>query len=100
MVRRTPISTRTDPLVPYTTLFRSNLFSWYLYIVGGLFTIACLLLGGVDTGWTFYTPFSTMFSNSNVMLAVVGVFVVGFSSIFTGLNFIVTIHTKIGRAHV
>ena len=72
---------------------RLNLFSWYLYIVGGLFTIACLLLGGVDTGWTFYTPFSTMFSNSNVMLAVVGVFVVGFSSIFTGLNFIVTIHT-------
>src|SRR5690606_18738552 len=46
---------------------RLNLFSWYLYIVGGLFTIACLLLGGVDTGWTFYTPFSTMFSNSNVM---------------------------------
>ncbi|HEY3784805.1 MAG TPA: cytochrome c oxidase subunit I [Steroidobacteraceae bacterium] len=76
---------------------RLNLFSWYLYILGGCFTIACLLCGGVDTGWTFYTPFSTMFSNSNVMLTVVGVFIVGFSSIFTGLNFIVTIHTM--RAH-
>ncbi len=72
---------------------RLNLFSWYLYIGGGAFTIACLLLGGVDTGWTFYTPFSTMFSNSNVILAALGVFVVGFSSILTGLNFIVTIHT-------
>ncbi len=51
---------------------RLNLFSWYLYMVGGVFTIACLLLGGVDTGWTFYTPFSTMFSNTNVMLTVVG----------------------------
>ena len=72
---------------------RLNLFSWYLYIGGGLFTIGALLMGGVDTGWTFYTPFSTMFSNSHVMLAVVGVFVVGFSSILTGLNFIVTVHT-------
>jgi cytochrome c oxidase subunit 1 len=72
---------------------RLNLFSWYLYMAGGLFTIACLLLGGVDTGWTFYTPFSTMFSNSHVLLTVVGVFIVGFSSILTGLNFIVTIHT-------
>ncbi|MGN2245127.1 cytochrome c oxidase subunit I [Frateuria sp. GZRR35] len=72
---------------------RLNLFSWYLYMLGGIFTLACLLLGGVDTGWTFYTPFSTMFSNSHVMMAVVGVFIVGFSSIFTGLNFIVTIHT-------
>lgn len=72
---------------------RLNLFSWYLYVGGGLFTIGALLLGGVDTGWTFYTPFSTMFSNSHVVLAVVGVFVVGFSSILTGLNFIVTVHT-------
>ncbi|MBN8728727.1 MAG: cbb3-type cytochrome c oxidase subunit I [Xanthomonadales bacterium] len=72
---------------------RLNLFSFYLYAGGGLFTIACLLAGGVDTGWTFYTPFSTMFSNTHVMLAVVGVFIVGFSSILTGINFIVTIHT-------
>jgi len=72
---------------------RLNLASWYLYIGGGLFTIAALLAGGVDTGWTFYTPFSTMFSNSNVFLVVIGVFITGFSSIFTGLNFIVTVHS-------
>ena len=76
---------------------RLNLLSWYLYIAGGVFTISCLLAGGVDTGWTFYTPFSTMFSNSHVMLTVIGVFIVGFSSILTGLNFIVTIHTM--RTH-
>ena len=51
------------------------------------------MLGGVDTGWTFYTPYSTMFSNSYVVLTLVGVFVTGFSSILTGLNFIVTVHT-------
>ena len=71
---------------------RLNLMSWYLFVIGGCFTIACLLLGGVDTGWTFYTPFSTMFSNTNVILVVVGVFVTGFSTILTGLNFIVTTH--------
>ncbi|HXD35564.1 MAG TPA: cytochrome c oxidase subunit I [Rhodanobacter sp.] len=72
---------------------RLNLFSWYLYMIGGLFTLAMLVLGGVDTGWTFYTPFSTMFSNGHVMLTVVGVFVVGFSSILTGINFIATTHS-------
>jgi cytochrome c oxidase subunit 1 len=72
---------------------RLNLASWYVYVAGGLFTLAALLLGGVDTGWTFYTPFSTMFSNSNVVLALLGVLVVGFSSIMTGINFIVTVHT-------
>jgi cytochrome c oxidase subunit 1 len=71
---------------------RLNLTSWYLYMLGGLFTIAALLAGGVDTGWTFYTPFSTMFSNSHVFLVVIGVFVTGFSTILTGLNFIVTVH--------
>jgi cytochrome c oxidase subunit 1 len=76
---------------------RLNLLSWYLYMAGGVFTITCLLAGGVDTGWTFYTPFSTLFSNSHVMLTVIGVFIVGFSSILTGLNFIVTIHTM--RTH-
>ncbi|MGB7480385.1 MAG: cytochrome c oxidase subunit I [Burkholderiaceae bacterium] len=72
---------------------RLNLASWYIYITGGLFTIAALVAGGVDTGWTFYTPFSTMFSNTHVILVLVGVFIVGFSSILTGLNFIVTVHT-------
>ena len=72
---------------------RLNLASWYLYVGGGVFTIAALVAGGVDTGWTFYTPFSTMFSNTHVIYALAGVFVVGFSSILTGLNFIVTVHT-------
>jgi len=71
---------------------RLNLASWYLYVAGGLFTVGALIAGGVDTGWTFYTPFSTMFSNTHVIAAAAGVFVVGFSSILTGLNFIVTIH--------
>ncbi len=71
---------------------RLNLLSWYLYAGGAVFVILTLLFGGVDTGWTFYAPYSTLFSNSNVVLAVTGVFVVGFSSILTGLNMIVTIH--------
>ncbi len=71
---------------------RLNLMSWYVYIAGACITVAALIAGGVDTGWTFYTPFSTMFSSSYVILAIAGVFVVGFSSILTGLNFIVTVH--------
>lgn len=71
---------------------RLNLTSWYLFMAGGAITLYAVLVGGVDTGWTFYTPFSTMYSNSHVVLAVTGVFVAGFSSILTGLNFIVTIH--------
>jgi cytochrome c oxidase subunit I len=72
---------------------RINLLSWYIYLAGGLVTIYALLAGGVDTGWTFYTPFSTTFSNSYVVAAGLGIFINGFSSILTGLNFIVTIHT-------
>src|SRR4030081_3903207 len=72
---------------------RINLLSWYIYIIGGLVTIYALLAGGVDTGWTFYVPYSTTFSNSYVIAAGVGIFISGFSSILTGLNFIVTIHT-------
>src|SRR5580704_8261695 len=71
---------------------RLNLTSFYLYLGGALFGLSALLLGGVDTGWTFYTPYSSTYSNSNVILMAVGVFVAGFSSILTGLNFIVTIH--------
>jgi cytochrome c oxidase subunit 1 len=70
-----------------------NLLSWYLYLAGALFTIWALLNGGIDTGWTFYTPYSTTFSNSYVVAAGLGIFINGFSSILTGLNFIVTIHT-------
>ncbi len=69
-----------------------NLLSWYIFTLGGLFTISDVIIGGVDTGWTFYTPFSTMYSNSAVILAAAGIFISGFSSILTGLNFIVTIH--------
>src|SRR5574341_415787 len=72
---------------------RINLLSWYVYMIGGLFTFAAVLLGGVDTGWTFYTPYSSSFSNTNVILTIVGVFIAGFSSILTGLNFIITTHT-------
>ncbi len=69
-----------------------NLASWYIYIIGGAFTLWAIVSGGVDTGWTFYTPYSTTVSNTNVALTAVGIFVTGFSSILTGLNFIVTIH--------
>lgn len=69
-----------------------NLFSWYLFAIGGLFTLAMIIAGGVDTGWTFYTPYSSTYSNSHVLLAAAGVFISGFSSIITGLNFIVTVH--------
>jgi cytochrome c oxidase subunit I len=71
---------------------RLNLLSWYIYIVGALFTLYAMVIGGVDTGWTFYTPFSTMASNTNVIPTALGIFITGFSSILTGLNFIVTIH--------
>ncbi len=71
---------------------RLNLLSWYLYMVGSLMTIGALTFGGVETGWTFYTPYSSLYSNSNVSLAILGIFIVGFSSIATGINFIVTIH--------
>lgn len=72
---------------------RINLLSLYIYWVGGLLTIYALMQGGVDTGWTFYTPYSTTFSNSYVMAVGLGIFINGFSSILTGLNFIVTVHT-------
>jgi cytochrome c oxidase subunit I len=69
-----------------------NLLSWYVFILAGVFAIVALIGGGVDTGWTFYTPFSSMSSNSRVLTAAIGVFIAGFSSILTGLNFIVTVH--------
>jgi len=71
---------------------RLNLLSWYIYVVAGALYLHCLLSGGVDTGWTFYTPFSSQFSNTRVVEAGMSIFIVGFSSILTGLNFVVTIH--------
>jgi cytochrome c oxidase subunit I len=69
-----------------------NLLSWYVYMVGGIFGIVVIITGGVDTGWTFYTPFSTQYSNTKVFATTLGAFITGFSSILTGLNFLVTIH--------
>jgi cytochrome c oxidase subunit 1 len=69
-----------------------NLLSWYLYMVGGIFVLTTLVLGGVDTGWTFTTPLSTHYLNTHVATTATAIFIAGFSSIFTGLNFIVTVH--------
>src|SRR5215469_14536645 len=71
---------------------RINLLSWYLYVAAGLLMMYTILAGGVDTGWTFYTPLSTEFLTTNVATSAISIFIAGFSSIFTGLNFIVTIH--------
>jgi cytochrome c oxidase subunit I len=70
---------------------RLNIFSYYIYVLGAIIAIASIIVGGVDTGWTFYTPYSVE-STGKVIWMVFGVFVLGFSSILTGLNFIATIH--------
>lgn len=72
---------------------RLNLLSWYLYIIGGLFAIVSLFLQGgpIDTGWTFYVPYSIR-TTTNVILPLLGAFILGFSSILTGINFITTVH--------
>src|SRR5258707_12456667 len=69
-----------------------HLLRWYLCVIGGAIFLHCMMTGGIDTGWTFYTPYSTAGSNTNVVEAGLAVFIAGFSSIFTGLNFIVTVH--------
>jgi cytochrome c oxidase subunit I len=69
-----------------------NLLSWYLYIIGALLTLIALATGGVKTGWTFYAPLSSQYQNGPVVFVALGVFIAGFSSILTGLNFIITIH--------
>lgn len=69
-----------------------NLASYYIYLIGGLFFVGVLIFRQLDTGWTFYTPYSDAASQTNVVLATMGAFIVGFSSILTGVNFIVTIH--------
>ncbi|MBC24290.1 MAG: cytochrome c oxidase subunit I [Phycisphaerae bacterium] len=71
---------------------RLNLFSYWLWIAGAICAVVSLLMGGFDTGWTFYTPYSTTTETGGVIAVVTGVFILGFSSIFTGMNFIVTIH--------
>jgi cytochrome c oxidase subunit 1 len=71
---------------------RLNLLSWYLYIIGSAFTAWAVIDGGVDTGWTFYTPYSSSFSNNHVIAVGVGIFIFGFSSILTSINVMVTVH--------
>jgi len=73
---------------------RLNLMSWYIYVIGCTFGVLSILLGGVDTGWTFYTPYSTTTDADHwrVVLMVSAAFILGFSSILTGLNFVVTVH--------
>jgi cytochrome c oxidase subunit 1 len=70
---------------------RLNLASWYCWLAGSILMVSALFFGGIDTGWTFYTPYSTE-TTTNVIPVALGAFVLGFSSILTGLNFIVTIH--------
>ena len=71
---------------------RLNLLSWYLYMLGGALGVTAILTGGIDTGWTFYTPLSSMYSNTQVSITILGAFMAGMSSILTGVNFIATIH--------
>ena len=71
-----------------------NLLSFYIYCIAALMLVTTLVTGGLDTGWTFYTPYSTT-TSSNTILATAGAFVAGFSSILTGLNFVVTVHKNI-----
>ncbi len=73
---------------------RLNLASWYIFMLGGIFTLISILFGGLDTGWTFYTPYSSSYASGQVLNAGLGIIISGFSSILTGLNFIVTIHKK------
>jgi cytochrome c oxidase subunit 1 len=72
---------------------RINLLSWYVYMLGAVITLWAMLAYGVDSGWTFYTPFSSRAAHTNVIPVIVGLFITGFSSILTALNFIVTIHS-------
>ena len=69
-----------------------NLISWYLFMAGGVFAVYSLFAGGLDTGWTFYTPLSSDYSKGHVVAVSIGIFLSGFSSIATGVNFIVSIH--------
>ncbi|HEX5481182.1 MAG TPA: cytochrome c oxidase subunit I [Terriglobia bacterium] len=71
---------------------RLNLLSWYIFMLAGTIFLYCVISGGVDTGWTFYTPLSTTYVNTHVFSAALAVFISGFSTILTGLNFIVTVH--------
>jgi cytochrome c oxidase subunit 1 len=70
---------------------RLNLLSYYIYVAGALFLLYSIISNAIDTGWTFYTPYSTT-TSAALISSTMGVFILGFSSILTGLNFITTIH--------
>ncbi|MDA0712852.1 MAG: cytochrome c oxidase subunit I [bacterium] len=70
---------------------RLNLMSYYIYVLGAIVALVSLATGAVDTGWTFYTPYSTT-TDGSVVLMVTAAFILGFSSIFTGINFVATVH--------
>lgn len=70
-----------------------NLASWYIYMTGGGLILYAIIAGGVDTGWTFYTPYSTSYASTQVFAAALGAFIAGFGNIFTSVNFLATIHT-------
>jgi cytochrome c oxidase subunit I len=70
-----------------------NLLSWYVFTAGGLLAAAAVIGGGVDTGWTFYAPYSSVYANTHVVTTAMGAFIIGMSSILTAVNFIATIHT-------
>src|SRR6266446_5487151 len=84
---------RIHLLTPTGALVTPETYNKLFTIIGGCFVLYSFGTGGLDTGWTFYTPLSSVYSNSAVTPAVLGIFINGFSSILTGLNFIVTIHT-------
>jgi cytochrome c oxidase subunit 1 len=69
-----------------------NLMSWYVFLTGSACVMYAVMTGGADTGWTFYTPYSSSYAHTQVIAAALGIFIAGFSSILTGLNFLVTIH--------
>jgi cytochrome c oxidase subunit 1 len=71
---------------------RLNLASWYVFIFGSLLAVVALVAGGVDTGWTFYPPFSSTYTDTHVLWMAFGIILAGFSSIFTGINIIATVH--------
>ncbi len=71
---------------------RLNLASWYIFMLGGLTAVGSIVYWGVDTGWTFYAPYSTTYANPGVIPMTIGIFIAGFASILTGLNFIATVH--------
>ena len=71
---------------------RLNLLSWYIYMLAAVWILVAILAGGIDTGWTFYTPYSSQSSNYNVIMTMIGVVISGFSSMLTGINFIATVH--------